>query len=145
MRFCDYELLCLLFPNVVLTSASVLTSESLHFRVSPKRSHRSKTAAAMDPDAVVKAFVEHYYTTFDAHLYWDSSMLSFEGHNIQGSQSIVTKLTSLPFRQCQHNITTIDCQPAGCLFVFGFGNLKVTGEIPHDLKFSQDGLLKDDL
>ena len=85
--------------------------ESLHFRVSPKRSHRSKTAAAMDPDAVVKVFVEHYYTTFDAHLYWDSSMLSFEGHNIQGSQSIVAKLTRLPFRQCQHSITTIDCQP----------------------------------
>ncbi|GFY99957.1 nuclear transport factor 2A [Actinidia rufa] len=92
----------------------------------------------MDPYAVAKAFVEHYYTTFDAHLYRDSSMLSFEGHNIHGSQSIVAKLTRLPFRQCQHSITTIDCQPAGGLFVFVSGNLQVTGEIPHALKFSQD-------
>ncbi|KAD0890837.1 hypothetical protein E3N88_43582 [Mikania micrantha] len=56
----------------------------------------------MDPDAVSKAFVEHYYSTFDtnrsglANLYQESSMLTFEGQKIQGSQNIVNKLTSLP-------------------------------------------------
>ncbi|PSS28594.1 Nuclear transport factor 2 like [Actinidia chinensis var. chinensis] len=70
----------------------------------------------MDPDAVVKAFVEHYYTTFDsireglANLYQELSMLTFEGQNTQGSQSIVAKLTSLPFQKCQHAITAVDCQ-----------------------------------
>ncbi|GFS33896.1 nuclear transport factor 2A [Actinidia rufa] len=70
----------------------------------------------MDPDAVVKVFVEHYYTTFNsnqeglANLYQESSMLTLEGQNIQGSQSIVAKLTSLPFQQCQHAITAVDCQ-----------------------------------
>ncbi|KAF5193685.1 Nuclear transport factor 2b, partial [Thalictrum thalictroides] len=40
-------------------------------------------------------------------------MLSFEGQKIQGAQGIVAKLTSLPFQQCQHSITTVDCQPSG--------------------------------
>ncbi|KAL2233727.1 UNVERIFIED_CONTAM: Nuclear transport factor 2A [Sesamum indicum] len=103
----------------------------------------------MDPDAVAKAFVEHYYSTFDtnrpglANLYQDSSMLSFEGLKIQGSQSISAKLTSLPFQQCQHAITTVDCQPsgpAGGMLVFVSGNLQLAGE-QHPLKFSQASLV----
>ncbi|GMP57578.1 hypothetical protein CsSME_00021605 [Camellia sinensis var. sinensis] len=99
----------------------------------------------MDPDAVAKAFVEHYYSTFDANraglanLYQESSMLTFEGQKIQGSQNIVAKLTSLPFQQCQHSITTVDCQPsgpAGGMLVFVSGNLQLAGE-QHALKFSQ--------
>ncbi|KAF3588335.1 hypothetical protein F2Q69_00028041 [Brassica cretica] len=99
----------------------------------------------MDPDAVAKAFVEHYYTTFDSNraglvsLYQEGSMLTFEGQKIQGSQNIVAKLTSLPFQQCKHNITTVDCQPsgpAGGMLVFVSGNLQLAGE-QHALKFSQ--------
>ncbi|CAN7049966.1 unnamed protein product [Brassica rapa subsp. trilocularis] len=99
----------------------------------------------MDPDAVAKAFVEHYYTTFDSNraglvsLYQEGSMLSFEGQKIQGSQNIVAKLTSLPFQQCKHNITTVDCQPSGPangMLVFVSGNLQLAGE-QHALKFSQ--------
>ncbi|XP_068326853.1 nuclear transport factor 2B-like [Pyrus communis] len=99
----------------------------------------------MDPDALSKAFVEHYYTLFDANraalanLYQESSMLTFEGQKIQGSQSIVAKLTSLPFQQCQHSITTVDCQPSGPvggMLVFVSGNLQLSGE-QHALKFSQ--------
>lgn len=99
----------------------------------------------MDPDAVAKAFVEHYYSTFDANraglanLYQDGSMLTFEGQKIQGSQNIVAKLTSLPFQQCKHQITTVDCQPsgpAGGMLVFVSGNLQLAGE-QHALKFSQ--------
>ncbi|KAD4586574.1 hypothetical protein E3N88_24175 [Mikania micrantha] len=99
----------------------------------------------MDPDAVSKAFVEHYYSTFDtnrsglANLYQESSMLTFEGQKIQGSQNIVNKLTSLPFQQCKHTITTVDCQPsgpAGGMLVFVSGNLQLAGE-QHALKFSQ--------
>ncbi|URE12645.1 Nuclear transport factor 2 (NTF2) domain [Musa troglodytarum] len=56
----------------------------------------------MDPDAVAKAFVEHYYRTFDGNraalggLYQDASMLTFEGDKIQGTAAIVAKLTSSP-------------------------------------------------
>ncbi|CAN4082282.1 unnamed protein product [Withania somnifera] len=99
----------------------------------------------MDPDSVARAFLEHYYTTFDnnrsglANLYQEGSMLSFEGVNIQGAQNIVGKLTSLPFQQCKHNINTVDCQPsgpAGGMLVFVSGNLQLPGE-QHALKFSQ--------
>ncbi|KAF6148459.1 hypothetical protein GIB67_038814 [Kingdonia uniflora] len=99
----------------------------------------------MDPEAVSKAFVDHYYSTFDSNranlgnLYQDTSMLSFEGEKIQGSQNIVTKLAGLPFQQCKHNITTVDCQPSGPvggMLVFVSGNLQLAGE-QHVLKFSQ--------
>ena len=99
----------------------------------------------MDPDALAKAFVEHYYSTFDtnrnnlANLYQEGSMLSFEGQKIQGSHNIVAKLTSLPFQQCQHSITTVDSQPSGvnaAMLVFVSGNLQLAGE-QHSLKFSQ--------
>ncbi|XP_026385477.1 nuclear transport factor 2A isoform X1 [Papaver somniferum] len=99
----------------------------------------------MDPEAVSKAFVEHYYTTFDANrgslgsLYQEGSMLTFEGQQIQGSQNIVAKLNSLPFQQCKHTITTVDCQPsgpAGGMLVFVSGSLQLAGE-QHALKFSQ--------
>ncbi|XP_026377335.1 nuclear transport factor 2A-like [Papaver somniferum] len=99
----------------------------------------------MDPEAVSKAFVEHYYSTFDANrgslgsLYQETSMLTFEGQQIQGSQNIVAKLNSLPFQQCKHTITTVDCQPsgpAGGMIVFVSGSLQLAGE-QHALKFSQ--------
>ncbi|XP_057821436.1 nuclear transport factor 2A isoform X3 [Cryptomeria japonica] len=99
----------------------------------------------MDPDAVAKAFVDHYYNIFDTNraglvsLYQDGSMLTFEGQKIQGVQGIVGKLTSLPFQQCKHNISTVDCQPsgpAGGMLVFVSGTLQLPGE-QHQLKFSQ--------
>lgn len=40
-------------------------------------------------------------------------MLSFEGEKIQGAQNISNKLSSLPFQQCKHDISTVDCQPSG--------------------------------
>ncbi|CAH2049331.1 unnamed protein product [Thlaspi arvense] len=104
----------------------------------------------MDPNALAKAFVEHYYTTFDtnrpglANLYQDGSMLTFEGQQFQGAQNIAAKLASLPFQQCQHSITTVDCQPsgpAGGMLVFVSGNLQLAGE-QHALKFSQVSLFK---
>ncbi|KAL5717517.1 Nuclear transport factor 2B [Ranunculus cassubicifolius] len=99
----------------------------------------------MDPDAVSKAFVEHYYSTFDTNrsalinLYQEASMLTFEGDKIQGAAKITEKLAGLPFQQCKHSITTVDCQPsgpAGGMVVFVSGNLQLAGE-SHVLKFSQ--------
>ncbi|RID46356.1 hypothetical protein BRARA_I03025 [Brassica rapa] len=114
-------------------------------RTTERERERERKTREMDPDAVAKAFVEHYYTTFDSNraglvsLYQEGSMLTFEGQKIQGSQNIVAKLTSLPFQQCKHNITTVDCQPsgpAGGMLVFVSGNLQLAGE-QHALKFSQ--------
>ncbi|KAH7670256.1 Nuclear transport factor 2 domain-containing protein [Dioscorea alata] len=99
----------------------------------------------MDPEAVAKQFVDFYYQTFDTNrpglalLYQDSSMLTFEGSKIQGAAAIAAKLTGLPFQQCHHSISTIDCQPSGPsggIIVFVSGLLQLAGE-QHALKFSQ--------
>ncbi|KAF4358953.1 hypothetical protein G4B88_018802 [Cannabis sativa] len=52
----------------------------------------------MDPDSVSKAFMEHFFSTFDTSranlgtLYQGTSMLTFEGQKFQGAQNIVAKL-----------------------------------------------------
>ncbi|VAI74442.1 unnamed protein product [Triticum turgidum subsp. durum] len=99
----------------------------------------------MDPDSVSKAFVQHYYHTFDSNraalvgLYQDGSMLTFEGEKFGGPAAIAGKLGSLPFQQCQHKIDTVDCQPSGPqggVLVFVSGTI-TTGPGEHPLKFSQ--------
>lgn len=96
-------------------------------------------------EAVAKAFVDHYYHLFDTNrtalssLYNQTSMLSFEGQKLQGAGEIGQKLAQLPFDQCRHAISTIDCQPSlftGGILVFVSGNLQLQGE-EHHLKFSQ--------
>ena len=99
----------------------------------------------MDPDGVAKAFVEHYYRTFDSNraalvgLYQENSMLTFEGNKFMGAAAIAGKLTSLPFATCTHRITTVDCQPSGPtggMLVFVSGSLQPDGG-EHHIKFSQ--------
>ncbi|MCL7034898.1 hypothetical protein MKW94_022079 [Papaver nudicaule] len=84
-----------------------------------------------------KAFVEHYYTTFCANpvnlgsLYQESSMLTFQGEQFQGSQNIVARLNNLPFQQCKYKITSVDCQysgPAGDMLVFVSGSFQHAAE-----------------
>ncbi|KAL6846803.1 hypothetical protein ACP4OV_024251 [Aristida adscensionis] len=99
----------------------------------------------MDPDSVARAFVDHYYTTFDtnraalAALYQEASVLTFEGERFVGAAAVAGKLASLQFGACKHQVTTVDCQPsgpAGGMLVFVSGALQLAdGE--HPLKFSQ--------
>jgi hypothetical protein len=99
---------------------------------------------ANDPNAVAKAFTDHYYSTFDtnrpglASLYQDQSMLTFEGQQFQGTQSIMEKLTGLPFQSVQHRVVSLDAQPSvgGGLVVFVTGQLITDGE-SKPLNFSQ--------
>jgi hypothetical protein len=50
----------------------------------------------MDPDQLSKAFVEHYYSTFDSNtpnllgLFQESSMLSFEGERSRERRTSAT-------------------------------------------------------
>ena len=81
----------------------------------------------------MQAFTEHYYNTFDTNraalsgLYGEQSLLTFEGQKFQGTQNILQKLTTLPFQQCRHNISSIDAQPSlsGGIIVFVTGQLLV--------------------
>ena len=100
-------------------------------------------------EGVGRAFVDHYYHLFDndrsslCSLYHPSSMLTFEGHKVEGVDDISQKLNLLPFDQCQHVISTIDSQPSSFtagIMVFVSGSLKLSGE-EHRLRFSQVLLL----
>jgi hypothetical protein len=113
--------------------------------MTPEQQQQQGILGMMDPDSLSKAFVEHYYTQFDTNrialvsLYDEASMLSFEGQQIQGAHNIGAKLNGLPFEQCKHIISTVDCQPSGPLggmLVFVSGSLQLPGE-EHSLKFSQ--------
>ena len=81
----------------------------------------------------LQQFVDYYYKTFDtnrmglAPLYQEQSLLSFEGNRIQGVQAIMQKLTSLPFQQCQHSVSSLDAQPSlsNGIIVFVTGQLLV--------------------
>jgi Nuclear transport factor 2 (NTF2) domain len=83
--------------------------------------------------ARLQAFSDHYYATFDtnraalASLYQDQSLLTFEGQKFQGSAAIIQKLTSLPFTQCKHHVSSIDVQPSvsGGIIVFITGQIMV--------------------
>eukprot|EP00466_Bigelowiella_natans_P019203 jgi/Bigna1/34429/e_gw1.5.135.1 len=98
-------------------------------------------------EMVAKQFVDFYYQTFDTNragltqLYTETSMLTFEGVQIQGPQAIQEKLTSLAFKTVKHSIVTMDVQPASAsggqgILVFVCGDLIVDGG-PQTLKFSQ--------
>ncbi|KAL4358359.1 hypothetical protein AHAS_Ahas09G0278800 [Arachis hypogaea] len=60
-------------------------------------------------------------------------MLTVAGQKIQGAQNIIAKLTSLPFNQCLHSITTVDCQPSSAdsnMLVFLSSNLQLASQQP---------------
>ncbi|XP_039255668.2 nuclear transport factor 2-like [Styela clava] len=71
-------------------------------------------------DHIGRAFAQHYYSTFSANrpnlspLYSDFSCMTFEGQPTLGTQNIMKKLESLPFKCVQHSVTTCDSQ-----FVYG--------------------------
>lgn len=72
---------------------------------------------SFDYASLAQQFVQVYYQQFEtaranlASLYRDSSMMTFETNQVQGSQAIVEKLTTLPFQKVQHEIATLDAQP----------------------------------
>ena len=82
----------------------------------------------------MQAFTDHYYSTFDtnraglANLYQENSLLTFEGAKTQGAQAIIQKLTSLPFQQCKHHVSSLDAQPSpsGGMNIFVTGQLQVS-------------------
>ncbi|GAA5922653.1 hypothetical protein JCM3775_005804 [Rhodotorula graminis] len=99
-----------------------------------------------DINAIAKQFTDFYYQAFDADrknlgpLYRDHSMLSFEAQQFQGTAAIIEKLASLPFTTIQHQIATMDAQPAATdkasMIVLVTGQL-LTGDEQNPLSFSQ--------
>ncbi|EXJ94511.1 nuclear transport factor 2 [Capronia coronata CBS 617.96] len=96
-------------------------------------------------DDVPEQFVEFYYKTFDgdraqlAALYRNNSMLTFEKDPFQGTQSILEKLTNLPFAKVQHRVDTTDAQPSnetGGILVMVTGALMVDDQ-PQPMSYVQ--------
>ncbi|KAG8238273.1 hypothetical protein J437_LFUL017413, partial [Ladona fulva] len=77
---------------------------------------------ALNPayEAIGKHFVQQYYAMFDdpaqrpnlINMYnTESSFMTFEGMQLQGSLKIMEKLTGLPFQKITRVITAVDSQP----------------------------------
>lgn len=83
-------------------------------------------------EQIGNGFVQHYYHLFDTNrgdlgsLYNETSCLTWEGEQFQGKIAIVKKITSLPFHEIQHSITSADHQPTaeGCVLSMVVGQLK---------------------
>ena len=93
-------------------------------------------------ETVGRQFVDHYYATFTElstrpqlmNLYAEQSMMSFEGEQFLGAQSILEKLHK--FGTVHHKITTFDAQPTageGIICMIS-GDLSIEGGNP--LKFA---------
>ncbi|KAG9782529.1 hypothetical protein KCU88_g3209, partial [Aureobasidium melanogenum] len=98
-----------------------------------------------DFQTIAQQFVEFYYKTFDtdraqlAALYRNNSMLTFEKDPFQGTQSILEKLTNLPFQKVQHRVDTTDAQPSnetGGILVMVTGALMVDDQ-PQPMSYVQ--------
>ncbi|EED21087.1 nuclear transport factor, putative [Talaromyces stipitatus ATCC 10500] len=76
-----------------------------------------------------REFIEFYYGTYDsdrkslASLYRDESLLTFESASILGTNSIIEKLESLPFKKVKHEVSTFDAQPLAnyCIMILVIG------------------------
>ncbi|KAK2723569.1 probable nuclear transport factor 2 [Artemia franciscana] len=110
-------------------------------------------SAQLNPqyEAIGQAFVQQYYKVFDdsnqrPHLVnfynAETSLMSFEGVQIQGSAKIAEKLASLSFQKVQHAVTTVDSQPMfdGGILTSVIGQLKTDDDPP--LSFTQIFVLK---
>ncbi|CAO3647505.1 unnamed protein product [Cunninghamella echinulata] len=97
-------------------------------------------------DALAQNFVNYYYQTFDSDksklhtLYREGSMLTFEGQQHGGANSITQKLVDSNFQKVVHKISTIDAQPStpgsANIIVFVSGQLLIDGQ-EHPQLFSQ--------
>ncbi|CAL8365378.1 unnamed protein product [Boreogadus saida] len=90
-----------------------------------------------DWQKIGEEFIQLYYSRFDTgnrsslgELYYQSAWMTWEGEMFHGKEVIVNKLTTLPFKTIQHNITKQDCQPTpdNCIVVMVMGQLKADND-----------------
>jgi len=91
----------------------------------------------MSADEIAKAFVQHFYTTFDSNadqlagLYQASSMLTFEGTQHMGPEAVITKIKSVG--NVKHTVKSMDVQPSSspnAIIVFVTGSIQIGGDNP---------------
>ncbi|XP_014245566.1 probable nuclear transport factor 2 [Cimex lectularius] len=108
---------------------------------------------ALNPayDAIGKGFVEQYYLLFDnqversklVNMYnAETSFMTFEGMQLQGSMKIMEKLSALTFQKINRAVTSVDSQPMfdGGVLINVIGRLQTDEDPPH--AYSQTFVLK---
>eukprot|EP00590_Aulacoseira_subarctica_P008574 CAMPEP_0172423572 /NCGR_PEP_ID=MMETSP1064-20121228/17584_1 /TAXON_ID=202472 /ORGANISM="Aulacoseira subarctica , Strain CCAP 1002/5" /LENGTH=123 /DNA_ID=CAMNT_0013165013 /DNA_START=18 /DNA_END=389 /DNA_ORIENTATION=- len=90
----------------------------------------------MSSEEVAKAFVQHYYNTFDgpavdnlAGLFQPQSMLTFEGQQFLGPGAILEKIKSVG--QVKHEVKSLDVQPSStpsAIIIFVTGAIRIGGD-----------------
>ncbi|XP_045475696.1 probable nuclear transport factor 2 isoform X2 [Harmonia axyridis] len=98
---------------------------------------------ALNPqyEAIGKGFVSQYYALFDdpiqrpnLHSMYnvETSFMTFEGSQLQGSAKIMEKISSLTFQKITRVITAVDSQPTfdGGVLITVLGRLKTDDDIP---------------
>ena len=102
----------------------------------------------MDFAAIATSFTSHYYASFDAggatrqalaSLYRPESMLSWEGQQVQGAESITATLTKPELDTVKHSLTSNDAQPApgGGVLVTVTGSLAVDNAFDKPMLFAE--------
>ena len=94
-------------------------------------------------------FIAHYYNTLTTdranlgNLYTEQSMLTYEGEQFMGPQSIMEKLSGLPNLTYDAASAVADYQPSnnGGIFVLVSGCLFIDGNQEQPLRFTQTFLL----
>ncbi|XP_044755421.1 probable nuclear transport factor 2 isoform X1 [Coccinella septempunctata] len=99
---------------------------------------------ALNPqyEAIGKGFVSQYYALFDdpiqrpnLHSMYnaETSFMTFEGSQLQGSAKIMEKISSLTFQKITRVITAVDSQPTfdGGVLISVLGRLKCDEDPPH--------------
>lgn len=108
---------------------------------------------ALNPqyEPIGKAFTQQYYALFDdptqrhqlVNLYnAESSLMTFEGQQMQGAAKIMEKFGSLTFQKIAHLVTAVDCQPMfdGGILINVLGQLKTDDD--HPQSFNQTFILR---
>merc|ERR1740139_1124425 len=102
---------------------------------------------AMEPNfkAIGDQFAQQYYQIYDSNrqglgqFYEAQSLLTWEEENVQGQQQILQKLTTLPFQQVQHQVSSCQGQPVlgspDKVLIICVGNMLVNGS--QNVKFTE--------
>ncbi|XP_059468719.1 probable nuclear transport factor 2 isoform X1 [Neocloeon triangulifer] len=94
-------------------------------------------------EEIGREFVKQYYSLFDnqdtrlgmAVFYnAESSLLTFEGKQLQGALNIIEKFSTLGFKNINRVITTVDSQPMldGGVLISVLGRLQCDEDPPHE-------------
>ncbi|KAL3270115.1 hypothetical protein HHI36_009174 [Cryptolaemus montrouzieri] len=99
---------------------------------------------ALNPqyEAIGKGFVSQYYALFDdpmqrpnLHSMYnaETSFMTFEGSQLQGSAKIMEKISNLSFQKITRVITAVDSQPTfdGGVLINVLGRLQCDEDPPH--------------